>query len=73
MRISILPKSLLGRWSVGLAAAFILLRVLFQTFFAGGGRNPVQNPGTPSPVILIAVVTGYVSGVVAFVTGLLVL
>ena len=71
VRISILPKSLLGRWSVGLAAAFILLRVLFQTFFAGGGRNPGPNPSPPSPVILITVVAGYVSGVVAFITGLI--
>ena len=28
MRISILPKTSLGRWSVGLAAAFILVVVL---------------------------------------------
>ncbi len=71
MRISILPKTSLGRWSVGLATAFILLRVLFQTFFAGGGRNPVPNPSPPSPVIPIAVVAGYVSGIAAFVTGLI--
>ncbi len=71
MRISILPKSPLGWWSVGLAATFFLLRLLFQTFFAGGGRNPSPNPVPPSPVILPAVVAGYVSGIAAFVTGLI--
>ena len=74
MRISILPKSSLGRWSVGLAAAFILLFILFQlfqTFVASVRRNPVSNPGPPSPVILMAVVADYISGIAAFVTGLI--
>ena len=71
MRISILPKSSLGRWSVGLAAAFILLNVLLQTFYAYVHRNPVPNPGPPSPVILMAVVADYISGIAAFVTGLI--
>ena len=71
LRISILPKSSLGRWSVGLAAAFILLFVLFQTFAASVRRNPVSNPGPPSPVILMAVVADYISGIAAFVTGLI--
>jgi hypothetical protein len=53
VRISILPKSSLGRLSVGLVAAFILLNVLDQTFAASVRRNPVPNPGPPSPVILI--------------------
>ena len=71
MRINILPKSALGRWSLGLAAAFILLFVLFQTFAAFVRRNPVPHPGPPSPVILIAVVADYISGIAAFVTGLI--
>ena len=71
MRISIRPKSPLGRWSVGLAAAFVLLFVLFQTFAASVRRNPVTNPNPPSPVILMAVIAAYVSGMVSFVTGLI--
>jgi len=71
VRISILPKSSLGRWSVGLAGAFILLFVIFQTFAAFVRRNPVPNPGPPSPVIFMAVVADYISGVAAFVTGLI--
>ena len=71
MRISILPKTLLGRWSVGLAIAFFLLFVLFQTFAPFVPRNPVPNPGPPSPVILMVVVADYISGISAFVTGLI--
>jgi len=70
MRITILPKTALGWWSVGLAAAFFLLRVLLQTFAASVRQNPLPIPGPPSPVILIAVVADYISGIVSFVTGL---
>ena len=71
MRISILPKTTLGRWSVGLAAAFFLLFVLLQTFYTSVHRNPVTNPGSPSPFILVGVVAEYISGIASFVTGLI--
>ena len=71
MRISILPKTLLGRWSVGLAAAFILVFVLLQTFYASVHRNTVPNPGPPSPFITMGVVADYISGIVSFVAGLI--
>jgi hypothetical protein len=71
MRITILPKTSLGRWSVGLAAAFFLLYVLLQTFYASVHRNPAPNPGPPSPFIPMVVVAEYISGIVSFVTGLI--
>ena len=71
MRITILPKSSLGRWSVVLAAAFILLFVILQIFYTSVHRNPVTNPGSPSPFILIGVVAEYISGIASFVTGLI--
>ena len=71
MRISILPKTTLGRWSVVLAAAFVLLFVLLQIFYTSVHRNPVTNPGSPSPFILIGVVAEYISGIASFVTGLI--
>jgi len=37
MRISIRPKSLLGKWSVGLAAVFILVFVLSGVLTVVGG------------------------------------
>ena len=71
MRISVLPKTTLGRWSVVSAAAFVLLFVLLQIFYTSVHRNPVTNPGSPSPFILIGVVAEYISGIASFVTGLI--
>ena len=66
MQISILPKSSLGKWSVGLAAAFILLSILFAVLVGLGGVRPGQIP-----LIMIATVTFGISGIAAFVTGLI--
>jgi len=70
MRISILPKSTLGRWSVCLAIAFVLFFVLAGVLsdlagiaLLGPGFNPVLA------VILTIVFVG-ISGA-AFVTGLI--
>jgi hypothetical protein len=71
MRISILPKTSLGWWSLGLGVVFFLLRVLLQAFAASVRGNPVSNPSPPSPVINMAVVADYISGIVSFVTGLI--
>ena len=62
--ISILPKTSLGRWSVGLAAAFILLFALFVVLTALGGVGP-------GPVRLTMVVAVGISGIAALVTGLI--
>ena len=69
--MQILPKTSLGKWSIGLTIAFFLLFVLHQTFAATVRRNPLPNPGSPSPVILMVVVTDYVSGIISFLTGLI--
>ncbi len=64
MRINVLPKTSLGRWSVGLAAAIILLLVLLCVF---AGQGDV-GPGPFSP---IATVAFGISGIAALVTGLI--
>ena len=66
MRISILPKSSLGRWSVGLAAAFILLFVLFWILIA-----PARRGVGPAPFAPMAIVAAGISGIAAFVIGLI--
>jgi hypothetical protein len=71
VRISILPKTSMGRWSVGLAAVFFLLYALLQTFYASVHHNPAPNPGPPSPFIPIVVVAEYISGIVPFITSLI--
>lgn len=74
MQISIRPKSLLGKWSVGLAAVFALLLVLFAAFvlllvftaaltgLGGVGSGPVGS--------IIGVAFG-ISGIGSFITGLI--
>jgi hypothetical protein len=64
VRIGILPKSPLGRWSVGLAATFILLSVLSAVLTGLGG----VGPGPVGPIIGIAF---GISGIAALVTGLI--
>jgi hypothetical protein len=64
MWISILPKSSLGRWSVGLAAAFILFSILFMVLTRLGGE-----PG-PFALIFIADIVIGISFMAAFITGL---
>ena len=65
MQIGILPKSSLGRWSVGLAAAFILLSILFAVLTGLGGE-----PGPFALIFLVNVVIG-ISFIAAFITGLI--
>jgi hypothetical protein len=71
MRISILPKSLLGRWSVGLAAAFFLLFALAGVLTALGGRQPGPVPFVPIAVVVPATVALGISGIATLVTGLI--
>ena len=66
MRIGILPRTSSGRWSVGLAAAFILLLMLLSVLTALGGVGP-----GPVALIVIATVIFGISGIAAFVTALI--
>ncbi len=67
MGINILPKSSLGRWSFGLAMAFLLILVLSQLPTRFNGFYPGLNPVLLD--ILLTLLIG-ISGV-AFVTGLI--
>ena len=69
MRISILPKTSLGRWSVGLAAAFILLFVLVLVL-AYLGVSAAELVDFSSVGLIIAAAFG-ISGIGSFVTGLI--
>ena len=70
MRISILPKTSLGRWSVGLGAAFILVFVLSGVLTALGGVGVGPAPVGPIAGVAFGVAFG-VSGIAALVTGLI--
>jgi hypothetical protein len=67
MRISVLPKTSLGRWSVGLAAAFILVGILVGLLAYLAGLE--LQSGSVGLMILAASMG--VLGITAFVTGLL--
>jgi hypothetical protein len=68
MRISILPKTPLGRWSVWLAVAWILFFVL-SMFAAESGLVKLPLSGRALDFALLSV-TGGIS-VASFVTGLI--
>ena len=70
MNISVLPKTSLGKWSVGLTGALVVFFVSLRVFYAYVHRNPVPDPGPPSPFIFIVVVAEYASGIGALLTGL---
>jgi hypothetical protein len=65
MRISIPPKSSLGKWSVGLATAFILLSIFFTVLTKLGGE-----PG-PFALIFIANIAIGISFIAAVITGVI--
>jgi hypothetical protein len=65
IHISILPKSSSGWWSVSLAAAFILLSILFAALTRSGGEP------APFAVIFVTNITIGISFIAAFITGLI--
>jgi hypothetical protein len=67
VRITILPKTPLGRWSVWLAAAIILLIVLGIVL---GGLGVLDIPSGSVVLITVFPAVG-ISGIGSFVTGLI--
>ena len=63
MKINILPKSVLGWWSIGLVVVSILFFVLFQVIL---GPGPDYNMTLANILTIVLAVTA----VAAFVTGL---
>ncbi len=69
MRVIILPKSYLGKWSIGLLAAFVVFFVTFQLLVASGqrgGETFFSNLALTIPILLAGI-----SGVLAFLIGLI--
>jgi hypothetical protein len=69
MRISILSKIPWGKWSVGLAVAFILFFALFQILVASGQRG--GETFFSNLLLTVPVLLGGTCGVAAFVAGLI--
>jgi len=76
MRFSFIPKTKLGKWSVGLAAAMPVLffigmsftTLLYESVPAGG---TILKDIAVRPVLALTMLSGMVSGISAFVTGLI--
>jgi len=69
MRMSLTPKTTLGRWSIGLIASLFLFYVLFQFLVVlgqRGGDTFFSNYALTIPIMLAGI-----SGVSAFVTGII--
>jgi hypothetical protein len=69
MRVIILPKSYLGKWSIGLIAAFAVFFVIFQLLVASGqrgGETFFSNLALTIPILLAGT-----SGVLSFLIGLI--
>ena len=76
MRLSFIPKTKLGRWSLGLAAAMPVLffigmsftNFLYKSVPAGG---TILKDIAVRPALALTMLSGMVSGISAFVTGLI--
>jgi len=76
MRLNFIPKTTLGRWSVGLIIAtpvlfFIgqsLLNLLYESVPAG---NTILEDIVGRPALALSMLAGMISGISAFITGLM--
>ncbi len=77
MRISILPRTSLGKWSVALAAAFVVISVIhgLVTPARPSPDAPVLPPSTTVVAMgisrMVALIIGLASAIAGFVTGLI--
>ena len=69
MRITVLPKTSWGKWSVGLIAVFILFLVLFVILVASGQRG--GETFFSNLLLTVPMLLAVTCGVAAFVTGLI--
>ena len=69
MKIPFAPKTTLGKWSVALMVAFIVLLAIFQILVASGQRG--GETFFSNLILTIPMLIAGVSGISAFVTGLI--
>jgi hypothetical protein len=69
MGITVLPKTSLGKWSVGLIAAFILFLALFIILVVSGQRG--DEAFFSNLLLTVPMLLAGTCGVAAFVTGLI--
>jgi hypothetical protein len=65
MKINILPKTTLGKWSLGTILAGILLYVVFFMVVRMGFRSGVHVPASPTILIFISAIASMVLGIIS--------
>ena len=69
MKVYFTPKTTLGKWSVVLIIAFIVLMVAFQLLVASGQRG--GKTFFSNLILAIPMIVAGISGISAFVTGII--
>lgn len=74
MRLSFIPKTILGRWSVGLIIAmpiFFYIGMSFVSFYesVSAGKTIPQDI-VVRPGVALSMLAGFISGIAAFLTGI---
>ncbi|MFC2006627.1 hypothetical protein ACFLUQ_00445 [Chloroflexota bacterium] len=69
MKVHFMPKTLLGKLSIGLAVAFIVLFIELQLFIASGQRDSYTF--ISGLLLTIPVPLAGISGISAFLTGII--
>ena len=67
MRISILPKSVLGWWSVGLVVVSILFFVLFQVILGPGPDYNMVLAYALTAVVVVIAIAAFVTGLISII------
>lgn len=75
MRIGFKPKTKLGKWSVGLILAMFLLFVVGRLFYlkiytSVPAGETILSDIAARPGVGLSMLSGFVSGIVAFIVGL---
>jgi uncharacterized membrane protein len=69
MKIYIVPKTRLGKWSMWLIVVFILLFITFQLLVASGQRG--GDTFLSNLTLSIPILTAGICGIAAFITGII--
>jgi len=75
MRLSFIPKTTLGRWSVGLIVAmpiFFYIGMSFISFYESiSAGKTIPQDIVARPGIALPMLAGFISGIAAFFTGVI--
>jgi hypothetical protein len=67
MNITILPKTILGKWSLGTILVGILLYMIFFIVVRLGYRSGVNVPASPTILLFISAIASMVIGIISVI------